>query len=342
MINMSRLQTKKEPKVTIVIVNWNRKKLLKVCLSSIEKTTEYSNYSIIVVDNGSSDGSVNLVESKFPSVNLVTLKKNMGFAVGNNIGIVKALKNDTDYVLLLNNDTLIIQSTWLERIVETAEENEKIGIVGCKLIYPNGKVQHVGSRLDSEGLHWINPRVLGRFPKVFDVDTVLGACFLIKRKVIDTIGFLDEGFSPFQHEESDFCLRTQKAGYRVCTTLSVKVVHLLGGSNTLNYFDFTDRKNQIRLSLLNFSAGWFVRHSVYEVRTFASCFFERKSVFQKRFLFRLEIRKDWRIRIGAYCYAWLFNARNLREILAKRRNRTGKILPTTGSFIDYYGSVPQN
>jgi GT2 family glycosyltransferase len=336
LVSMSQLQVKKkEPKVSIVIVNWNRKKLLEACLNSLEKTTEYSNYSMIVVDNGSSDGSSNLVESRFPSVNLLSLKQNMGFAIGNNIGIANALQNNADYVLLLNNDTLIIQRDWLRKMVESAEENEEIGIIGCKLIYPNGKVQHVGSRLDIKGLDWINPQILDGSSEVFEVDVVLGACFLIKRKTIDIIGFLDEGFSPFQQEESDFCFRAKKAGFRVCTTLSVKVVHLYGASRqaiTSDYFNFIHRKNQIRLMLLNFSVGWLVCHSVYEIQEFASCLFERKSGFQKRFLFRLEIRKDWQRRTSIYLSAWFFNARNLGEILAKRRNRAGKILPATDSF----------
>jgi GT2 family glycosyltransferase len=332
---------KKEPKVSIVIVNWNRKKLLEACLNSIEKITEYSNFSIIVVDNGSSDGSTNLVESRFPSVSLLSLEQNRGFAIGNNIGIAKALKNDADYVLLLNNDTLVIQGDWLRKMVETAEETKELGVVGCKLIYSNGQVQHVGSRLTIEGLDWINPQIIDEYPEVFEVDVILGACFLIKRKVIDIIGYLDEGFSPFQQEESDFCFRAKKAGFKVCTTLGVKVIHLHGATmQTIesDYFDFIHRKNQIRLMLLNFSAKWFVLHSIYEIREFTYCIFERKSGFQKRFLFRLKIRKDWRKRTKGYLSAWLYNARVLGEISAKRRTRTGKILPSTNIFNKYQKS----
>jgi GT2 family glycosyltransferase len=332
---MSELQIQKEPKVSILIVNWNKKRLLENCLNSIEKITKYPNYSIIVVDNGSSDGSVELVKSKFHSVNLFCLKHNRGFAIANNLGMSAALENNADYILLLNNDTLIIQGDWLRKIVEKAEENRKIGIVGCKLVYPNGKIQHVGCRLNVRGLDWIDPQSLPIVPEDFDVDVVLGACFLIKREVIDAIGFLDEAFSPFQDEESDFCFRAKKAGYRIFTTLSVKVVHLHGASReaiTSDYFSLIHRKNRIRLMLLNFSFKWLVFHSVYEIQEFATCFLERKKLFNKNFLFRVRIRKDWRKKTALYLSAWFFNARNLRDILIKRRNRTMRILPLNDYF----------
>jgi GT2 family glycosyltransferase len=330
-----------EPKVAIIIVNWNKKSLLEACLNSIEDKTEYSNYFKVVVDNGSSDGSTEFVRDKFPSVDLLTLRRNTGFVIGNNLGMQRSLRYNPDYILLLNNDTLIIQNDWLKRIVEIAETDERIGIIGCQIVYPNGKIQSIGHNADFKtglrGLRLSTLDLIAEFPDVFDVDCVFGAFFLIKRKVIDTIGLLDEGFSPFQHEESDFCLRAKKAGYKVCTTLRVKVVHLHGASMReigSDYYDFSNRKNLIRLILLNFSTSWILCHLVYEFREFASCFFERKIRFQKRFLFRFAIRKDWRKRTTVYLSAWLFNARNLGDILAKRRNRTGKILPVADYFID--------
>jgi GT2 family glycosyltransferase len=330
-----------EPKVAIIIVNWNKKSLLETCLSSIEKKTEYSNYFIVVVDNGSSDGSPELVRDKFPSVDLLMLKRNTGFVIGSNSGIRRALRDNPDYILLLNNDTIIIQNDWLRRIVEIAEIDERIGIIGCEIVYPNGKIQSIGHNIDFKtglrGLQLVNPDFTQEFPDVFEVDCVFGAFFLIKEKVVDAIGFLDEGFSPFQHEESDFCLRAKRAGYKVCTTLNVKVVHLHGESMReirSDYYNFANQKNLIRLILLNFSVSWIVCHLVYEIREFTSCLFERKSGVQKRFLFKLEIRKDWRRRTTLYLSAWFLNARNLGEILAKRRNRTRKILPVTAYFID--------
>src|SRR5208283_4136466 len=184
------------------------------------------NYQVIVVDNGSLDGSVEIVKQSFPWADVVALDKNYGFSIGNNKGIVYALKKyDPQYVLLLNNDTEIVQSDWLSRMVAVAESEDNVGIVGCKLIYPNGKTQYIGTKVTVKGLTWLNPSSEGNLPEVFDVDTVLGACFLIKRTVLDKIGFLDVGFSPFVHEESDFCMRAKKAGYRTYMVLSVSVVH---------------------------------------------------------------------------------------------------------------------
>ena len=132
------------PEVCIIILNWNGKELLKDCLSSLLKLTGYPNYKVIVVDNGSTDGSLEYVKKNFPQVDVLPLDKNYGFAKGNNKGIKYALKKyKPRYILLLNNDTKIIQRDWLTKLVETAESDKKIGIVVPKLIYTDGRIQHI-------------------------------------------------------------------------------------------------------------------------------------------------------------------------------------------------------
>jgi len=296
----------------------------------LKNKTVYSDYHVIVVDNRSLDGSVDMMKQSFPWVDVVALDKNYGFSIGNNKGIVYALrKYDPQYVLLLNNDTEIVQTDWLNKMVAVAESEDNVGIVGCKLIYPNGKTQYIGTKFTVKRPSWLNPSSEGSLPEVYDVDAVLGACFLIKRTVLDKIGFLDPGFSPFINEESDFCARAKKACYRTRITLSVQVVHFLNTSlNKINspYVDFISRKNTIRFMLLNFPTSWLFKRTFFEVRTFVGCFIARKK--GKKGLTAIKLRTGGELigRLNVNFYGWLSNLRSLRDIIAKRRDRTAKLL----------------
>jgi len=320
----------KQKSVAIIIVNWNQRNTLATCLSSLKNKTEYSNYQVIVVDNHSLDDSVKLVKQTFPWADLIALDKNYGFSIGNNKGIAYALKKyDSQYFLLLNNDTELIQSDWLRRMVAVAESEDNLGIVGCKLIYPDGKTQYIGTNFSAKKLAWINPSSERTLPEEFDVDSVLGACFLIKRAVIDKIGFFDAAFSPFINEESDFCARAKKVGYRTRMILGVKVIHFLNKSlNKINspYVDFISRKNTIRFILLNFPTSWLFKRIFFEVRVFVGCFIARNK--NKKAIIPVKLRRGTErlIRLKINYYAWLSNLKSLREIIAKRRDRTAKLL----------------
>ena len=256
--------------VTIIIVNWNQKKCLDTCLTSIKSKTNYKKFHTVVIDNGSTDGSPQMVREKFARDHLVVFDKNYGFSIGNNNGIIYALKKfNPDYLLLLNNDTEIIQSDWLNKLVLAVESTPNVGIVGCKLVYPNGKTQYIGTEMTVQGLSWINPETECKYPRAFDVTAVLGACFLIKREVIEKIGFLDIGFSPFVHEESDYCIRARKAGYRIRIILDAVVIHQWKTSiATVNSarLQYIVRRNFLRFMLLNFPLTWLVRRTKTEAR----------------------------------------------------------------------------
>jgi GT2 family glycosyltransferase len=214
-------------------------------------------------------------------------------------------------------------------MVSVEESEDSVGIVGCKLIYPNGKTQYIGTRVTVKGLTWLNPSNEGSLPEVFDVDTVLGACFLIKRAVLDKIGLLDVGFSPFVHEESDFCMRAKKAGYRTRMIRSVSVVHFWRLSmNKVNsaYVEFVVRKNAIRFMLLNFSTSWLLKRMLIEFRIFVGCFIAKNRGEKSVFPIKLRSGSEMLLRLRIDLYGWLHNFMSLREILAKRRNRTGKLL----------------
>ncbi|NQT22324.1 MAG: glycosyltransferase family 2 protein, partial [Candidatus Omnitrophica bacterium] len=118
-----------EPRTSIVILNWNQKDDTAKCLKSLEKLL-YKNYGIIVVDNGSKDGSPDFLKNNFSNITLIKNEENLGFAEGSNIGIRHALSVGTDYVLLLNND-LVVQEDFLGILVEAAEKDSKIGILGA-------------------------------------------------------------------------------------------------------------------------------------------------------------------------------------------------------------------
>ena len=236
------------PSVTLIILNWNGKEITFNCLNSLFKNTEYpKNYlNVVVIDNGSKDGSVNFLKSKFADqIDVLDLKSNEGFILGNNSGIKFAIeKYDPDYILLLNNDTEIVQRDWINKLVETGESNPKIGIVGPKLIFPNGRIQWSGRKREKNALFLIlqtatarlNPG-FGQFEElassanfIGDVNTISGACMLIKSRLIREMGVLDTTLLPMYQEDVEYSFRVWKYGWRVVYRGDVKVVHYEGYS----------------------------------------------------------------------------------------------------------------
>jgi GT2 family glycosyltransferase len=317
----------KEPLVSIIIVNWDGKKSLMTCLGSLRKKTAYSNYRVIIVDNGSTDGSSEYIREEFPWIDLITLNKNYGFSIGNNRGIAFALrKYDPRFVLLLNNDVEIIQENWLSKIVEITEKDLEIGIAGCRFLYPDGSLQNIGMKVGVKGSFWLDPNISGTLPEVFEVDAVYGACFLIRRDVIDRIGLLDEGFSPFFHEETDYCLRSKKAGYKNCTISSATVVHArsVSVSKVKSYYViFVEKKNALRFMLLNLPLTWIMLRMPFEIAILLSVIKINRD--EKGFPLKLRKGRELINMTKANAYAWLDNARHMREIVEKRRNRTKKL-----------------
>jgi GT2 family glycosyltransferase len=133
------------------------------------------------------------------------------------------------YILLLNKDTKIIQKDWLKKLVETAESDKKIGIVGPKLIYPDGRIQHAGIDIKSlkhRGIY--EPKSI--YTKTEEIDAVTGACLLISSRAISKIGCLDEVYSPFSFEDVDLCLRAKHGGFKIIFNGEVVLIHREGVS----------------------------------------------------------------------------------------------------------------
>lgn len=238
------------PKVIIIIVTYNPDlKLLKECLESVKKLTNYDNYEVIVSDNNSVNGSNEMIRKDFKWVDLLKNRENLYFAGGNNKGIKYALKKyNPDYFFLLNDDIKIIQKNWLGELVKTAESDPKIGIVGTNPIYPDGISQNVGGYIKGP-LITIDDENNGL--KEYDHVTAL---FLVKKKVIDKIGLIDEIFIPYLLEETDYCLRAKKAGFKVLSRGDIKIIHYKGitiDRDAETKRNFVRFKNDSIFSLIN-------------------------------------------------------------------------------------------
>jgi GT2 family glycosyltransferase len=213
-------------RVAIVILNWNGYKDTKECLDSLKKI-DYSNYEIIVVDNGSIDGSAEKIEREFPYVKLIRNSDNLGFAEGNNVGIREAMKGSPDYVLLLNND-VIVDKGFLSELIDVAEKDPSIGIVGPKIYYYDepDRIWLLGTKIELIRNKLIGYREVdkGQYDRIMEFDTMIGACFLIKRSVIAKIGFLDPDYF-LKEEETDFSIRAGDAGFKNIYVPTSKVWH---------------------------------------------------------------------------------------------------------------------
>lgn len=243
-------------KVVVIILNWNGREMLLNCLSSLA-ITDYPNFSTIVVDNGSTDRSADLVSQRFPNVDLIRLPQNLGYQAGNNAGLRCAIeKYDPDHVAFLNNDTIVTQKGWLTHMVWIAESNPSVGLVNCRYVFPDGTPQTTGLML----LPGIYLDRLLRLPfklrntkeqsdYVHDTVTAGGPCFLVKRSVVDAIGMLDEGYAPVYFEDIDYSLRAKRAGFRLVHDGSVSMVHLgMASAKKLpdTYVSYIYRKNLLR------------------------------------------------------------------------------------------------
>ncbi len=240
----------KSPKIAIVILNWNGKKDTKECLNSLKQIT-YSNYEIILVDNGSVDGSVEMLEKEHQEIVLIKNKENLGFTGGNNVGIKKALEHNADYVLLLNNDTTVEQD-FLEKMVGVAEQDASIGIVGPKIYYyslpyiiwsAGGKYIHFLGKARTNG---INKTDSPEYNVQREVSWVTGCAMMIKREVFEKIGLLEEQYFS-NYEDLDFCISAERARYTIYYAPEAVIYHKVardwGGLDNPLYIYYQIRNN---------------------------------------------------------------------------------------------------
>lgn len=215
------------PFVCFSILNWNQQELTSECLESLAQL-DYPSYEVIVVDNGSREDEAAAIRSLFPDVTALENETNLGFAEGNNVGIRRALELGADYVLLLNNDTTV-NPQMLKELIQVAEGDERVGIVGPKINYFSEPetIWSAGGILNSRRM----PILLGLdepdrgqrdAPK--EVDWVTGCALLIKSSVIERIGLIDARFFIY-FEENDWCYRAKEAGFKILYAPQARMWH---------------------------------------------------------------------------------------------------------------------
>ena len=225
------------PNLSVIIVNRNTSGLLIQCLSSLFRSKFEKPPEIIVIDNGSHDDSVEKTRNLFPEVRVYEASKNLGFAAANNLG---ASKTKGEFLLLLNTD-VIVEDSCVSRMIELARKDDRIGIVGAQLLNVDGTNQTSYEATPTLLTECANRSLLKRlFPRHYpgkneklsnpvDVENVIGAVMLVRRKAFDEVGGFDENYF-FFFEETDLALRFRLSGWSVKHEPLARATHLQGGS----------------------------------------------------------------------------------------------------------------
>jgi GT2 family glycosyltransferase len=220
-------KTKRNPHITTIILNTNRRDDTLACLDSLKKST-YPNLSAIVLDNSSVDGSVEAISQAYTDVEIIRLTRNLGYAGNNNVGIEEAIKQGGDWVLVLNEDTILAPDC-LQRLIDEGESDPKIGIVGPMVYHFDDPeiIQSAGGKL---GPHWEslhigqNEKEKGQFTSPHEVDWISGCAIMIRRETIEMVGAIDERYF-YYWEETEWCLRASKGGWRVIHVPQARLWH---------------------------------------------------------------------------------------------------------------------
>jgi O-antigen biosynthesis protein len=233
--------------ITIIVVNWNTRKLLDNCLSSIARNSGLVNVQTIVVDNASNDGSVDMVRTSYPWVRIMESGANIGFGRANNIAIPVA---DAPFVLFLNPDTLVLKST-LSKMVDFMKKNSDYGGIGCKMKSPPG-ADFADAEAHELGFQWfpspltelltimfISEKTLPFMARLFpymgpkdsgQVVKLYGGCLMVRKEVLDEVGYFDERFFMYA-EDVDFCHRVTQAGWKLYYMSEAEIIHIAGAAS---------------------------------------------------------------------------------------------------------------
>ncbi len=228
--------------VYIIIVNFNGYRDTINCINSLKRMS-YSTYKIIVVDNDSTDISIEVL-SRIDDIILIKNKKNLGYAGGNNIGIRYALDKKCDYILILNNDTLV-EKDFLEILISNAKNSANFGVGGCKILDSANEIWFAGGKILRK-LGTMKIYTAPRISNTSEVSFLTGCCLLVNKEVFDKIGLFDERYFMY-FEDVQFCLRTQQNGFKLYYYPNIKIKHLVKNSTEYDSFTayFTLRNRQI-------------------------------------------------------------------------------------------------
>ena len=237
--------------LSVIILTHNTRDLVRTALQSIYERTREIQYEVIVVDNASTDGTPEMMESEFPDTRYLYNRQNIGFTKGNNQGI---RISSGRYILLLNSDTEIINGA-LDKMVKFMDERPDCGVMGCKLLNPDGSIQYSCRRFPSYQTALFNRySILTRlFPRnrfsqsylmssinheeIREVDWVSGAALLARRRAFQEIGLLDEDFVIYS-EDVDWCYRMHEAGWKVYFYPDAQIYHYIGQGTSQHLFRF--------------------------------------------------------------------------------------------------------
>jgi GT2 family glycosyltransferase len=315
--------------LSIIIVNFNSKEVLRNCLSSLQQSISFTTPEIFVIDNASSE-IIKDLEAWFSQVNFIYNEKNLGFAAANNIGIRKAKGK---YILLLNPDTVINKNS-LQPMVNYLEDYDDVGIVGCKIFNTDGEIErstHSFPSLLKEFMHaneflknFISYESrFARFLKnifkskslesywdhnsIREVDHVTGACMMVRREAIDKVGFMDEAFFLY-NEEVEWSFRFKKAGYKSVFLPDSSIIHLFGYSTKQRV-----QKQTVNNLLVERYRGMFY-------------FFKKHYSFTKLLLLKIIVLQGFSLRLFANLIESIFLSRDARSYHLKKRLYLKEIL----------------
>ncbi|MEK7543857.1 MAG: glycosyltransferase family 2 protein [Patescibacteria group bacterium] len=299
------------PLVSVIILNWNGKKFLHTCVSSLVQIKNPL-IEIIVVDNNSSDGSVSYMRKNFPKVKVIASDKNNGFAGGNNIGARTAAGQ---YLLFLNNDTKVSKE-FLLPIIEACKRDPHIGCVQpeMRVMDHPDLLDEAGAYLTMSGfLYHYGYRKVHRLPMYRTTRVVFsakGACMLIPKHAFEEVGGFDEDFFIF-FEETDLCHRLWLAGYKVLYQPDSYIYHVAGGDTTDTY----NYERRVYLTFKNMNCSYLKNFGTLYLATIYPVF----AVFQIGVLFYFLMSLRLGV-VAAILKGWWWNLVNLQTTLKKRNN----------------------
>lgn len=229
--------------LSVIILSYNTKDITARCLNHLKEAKEFcekkqkNEIEVIVLDNGSSDGSAQMLK-QYPGVKLIALKENTGFSKGNNIAL-KTTKNP--YILLLNSDVYLAKES-LYKALAYFRINLNCDVLGARLTYANGRLQASAGYLPNPlniiswifGLSGFHPKNRSYFEKAHQVGWVMGAFFMLKKKVLEKVGGFDENLFMYL-EEVEWCKRIKGKGFKIWYVPAVLAVHLHGASSNFDY-----------------------------------------------------------------------------------------------------------
>jgi len=243
----------------VVVPNWNGEQDLAACLDSVLSQSVKAH--IIVVDNGSVDGSVKLIEEKYPDIELIKHAKNLGYAGGVNAGFRRAIELGAKYAAPFNNDA-VADKDWLKHLVDFLDENESYGIATCKVISADGKfLDSTGDLYTTWGLPYPRGRGetdLDKYDDETEVFGASGAASLYRVEMLEEIGLFDEDFFAY-YEDVDLSFRAQLAGWKVAFVPKSQVFHKIGGTSSRirGFTAYQTLKNPPMLLLKNVPRKYF-------------------------------------------------------------------------------------